>query len=95
MIRRAAEAISISQPAMSRAIGQLRTVTGDPILVKGGSGLIPTAKALQLRDFAERILEEMDELLGNAVAFDPRASGPRGGVLCQRLSYFIPMRRSA
>ncbi|MDL9997301.1 LysR family transcriptional regulator [Variovorax sp. J22P240] len=73
-ISRAAEAISISQPAMSRAIGQLRTVTGDPILVKGGSGLIPTAKALQLRDFAERILEEMDELLGNAVAFDPRVT---------------------
>ncbi|MDM0048103.1 LysR family transcriptional regulator [Variovorax sp. J22R115] len=73
-VSRAAEAISISQPAMSRAIGQLRTVTGDPILVKGGSGLIPTAKALQLRDFAERILEEMDELLGNAVAFDPRVT---------------------
>jgi DNA-binding transcriptional LysR family regulator len=70
-ISRAADTISISQPAMSRAIAQLRTVTGDPILVKGGSGLIPTAKALQLSEFAQRILREMDALLGNAVAFDP------------------------
>lgn len=73
-VSRAAEALSISQPAMSRAIGQLRAVTADPILVKGGSGLIPTAKAIQLRDFAERILGEMSELLGSAVAFDPQAS---------------------
>lgn len=70
-VSRAAEALSISQPAMSRAMSQLRAVTADPILVKGGTGLIPTAKALQLREFAERILGEMSELLGNAVAFDP------------------------
>jgi len=73
-VSRAAEALSISQPAMSRAIGQLRAVTGDPILVKGGAGLIPTAKAIQLREFADRILGEMNDLLGNAVAFDPQSS---------------------
>lgn len=70
-VSRAAEALSVSQPAMSRAMSQLRAITGDPILVKGGSRLIPTAKALQLRAFAERILGEMSDLLGNAVAFDP------------------------
>lgn len=70
-VSRAGEALTISQPAMSRAMAQLREVTADPILVKGGSGLIPTAKAIQLREFAERILKEMDQLLGNAVAFDP------------------------
>lgn len=69
-VSRAADALSISQPAMSRAMGQLRAVTADPILVKGGTGLIPTAKAVQLREFAERILGEMSELLGHAVAFD-------------------------
>ncbi|MBO9647125.1 MAG: LysR family transcriptional regulator [Variovorax sp.] len=72
-VSRAADAVSISQPAMSRAMSQLRAVTNDPILVKGGGGLIPTAKAVQLREFADRILQEMDRLLGNAVAFDPKA----------------------
>jgi DNA-binding transcriptional LysR family regulator len=73
-VSRAADALSISQPAMSRAMSQLRAVTADPILVKGGSGLIPTAKAIQLRDFADRILQEMDGLLGDAVAFDPKTT---------------------
>ncbi|MEJ8809497.1 LysR family transcriptional regulator [Variovorax ureilyticus] len=70
-VSRAADALLISQPAMSRAMSQLRAVTNDPILVKGGSGLIPTAKAVQLREFADRILQEMERLLGNATAFDP------------------------
>jgi DNA-binding transcriptional LysR family regulator len=73
-VSRAAEALLISQPAMSRAMSQLRAVTADPILVKGGGGLIPTAKAIQLREFADRILLEMRDLLGNAVAFDPRTA---------------------
>lgn len=73
-VSRAAEALSISQPAMSRAMSQLRAVTADPILVKGVGGLIPTAKAVQLREFADRILQEMSELLGNAVAFDPQTT---------------------
>jgi DNA-binding transcriptional LysR family regulator len=71
-VSRAAAALSISQPAMSRAMGQLRAITSDPVLVKGGGGLIPSAKALQLRDFAERILQEMDQLVDRAVSFDPQ-----------------------
>lgn len=70
-VTRASDSLAMSQPAMSRAMSQLRQLTGDPILVKGKSGLIPTAKALQLRDFAVRILKEMDQLLGQAIAFEP------------------------
>lgn len=70
-VSRAASAVSISQPAMSRAMSQLRAITSDPVLVKGASGLVPSAKALQLRDFAKRILKEMDQLVGKAVSFDP------------------------
>jgi DNA-binding transcriptional LysR family regulator len=70
-VTRASDLLSMSQPAMSRAISQLRQLTGDPILVKGKGGLVPTAKALQLRDFAVRILSQMDQLLGHAITFDP------------------------
>ncbi len=73
-VSRAAEALSISQPAMSRAIAQLRQVTADPILGKSGGHLIATAKATQLRESAERILKEMSEMLGSAVAFDPHST---------------------
>lgn len=70
-VTRAADALNMSQPAMSRAMSQLRQLTGDPILVKAQVGLVPTAKAMQLREFAQRILYEMDQLLGQAIAFDP------------------------
>lgn len=73
-VTRASEALAMSQPAMSRAMSQLRQITGDPILVKGETGLVPTAKAVQLREFASRILKEMDELLGHALAFAPQKS---------------------
>lgn len=73
-VTRAADSLSISQPAMSRAMQQLRTLTGDPILVRGEGGLVATAKAIKLRDFALRILKEMDELLGHAVAFVPQTT---------------------
>ncbi|MGJ7511899.1 LysR family transcriptional regulator [Variovorax sp. GT1P44] len=73
-VSRAAAALSMSQPAMSRAMGQLRAITADPVLVKGASGLIPSAKAIQLRECAGRILRELDQLVAHAVAFDPKRS---------------------
>jgi DNA-binding transcriptional LysR family regulator len=73
-VTRAADALDISQPAMSRAMSQLRQLTSDPILVKAQVGLVPTAKAMQLREFALRILHEMDQLLGQAIAFDPETA---------------------
>jgi DNA-binding transcriptional LysR family regulator len=70
-VTRAADALDMSQPAMSRAMSQLRRLTGDPILVKGQSGLVPTVKAIRLRDFAVRLLQGVDHLLGDALSFDP------------------------
>ncbi|RTL73211.1 MAG: LysR family transcriptional regulator [Hyphomicrobiales bacterium] len=47
-VTRAAEEVGLSQPAMSRALGRLRALLGDPLLVKGASGLVPTPRALAL-----------------------------------------------
>lgn len=73
-ISRAADALAISQPSMSRALSQLRAFIADPILVKEEGGLAPTTKAVRLRELASRILEETEELLGHANDFDPRVS---------------------
>ncbi len=73
-VTRAADALDMGQPAMSRALAQLRRLTGDPILVKGHTGLTPSAKAIELRDAAAHLLRGVDSLLGKAAAFDPTAS---------------------
>ncbi|MFJ4033166.1 LysR family transcriptional regulator [Streptomyces griseoluteus] len=44
----AAERLHTSAPAMSRTLGRLRRVFGDPLFVRAGRHLVPTARALEL-----------------------------------------------
>jgi DNA-binding transcriptional LysR family regulator len=46
----AARRLQLSPSAMSRALSRLREVTGDPLLVRAGRSLVPTPRALELRD---------------------------------------------
>jgi DNA-binding transcriptional LysR family regulator len=45
----AARRLHLSPSAMSRALARLRDVTGDPLLVRAGRGLVPTPRAIELR----------------------------------------------
>ncbi len=45
----AARRLRLSPSAMSRALARLREVTGDPLLVRAGRGLVPTPRAIELR----------------------------------------------
>ena len=47
-VARAAERLHLSPSAMSRALARLRNVTGDPLLVRAGRGLVPTPRAMEL-----------------------------------------------
>lgn len=49
-VARAARKLGLSPSAMSRALARLRDATGDPLLVRAGRGLVPTPRALELRD---------------------------------------------
>src|ERR1700710_827277 len=42
--------LGLSPSAMSRTLARLRAATGDPLLVRAGRGLVPTPRAIQLRD---------------------------------------------
>ncbi|WP_200813818.1 LysR family transcriptional regulator, partial [Mycobacterium avium] len=47
-VTRAAERLHLSQPAVSHALARLRDLLGDPLLVRQGSSLVPTTRALEL-----------------------------------------------
>ena len=49
-VARAARRLHLSPSAMSRALARLREATGDPLLVRAGRGLVPTPRALELRE---------------------------------------------
>lgn len=46
----AARRLGLSTSAMSRTLARLRAMTGDPLLVRAGSGLEPTPRAIAMRD---------------------------------------------
>jgi DNA-binding transcriptional LysR family regulator len=69
----AARRLAVSTPAMSRTLGRLRRVTGDPLLVPAGRGLAPTPAALAMRPRVEAALASALDALGPAGSTAPAA----------------------
>lgn len=55
-VAQAAQELEVSPSAMSRTLGRLRRVVGDPLLVPAGRGLALTAKAVEMRAQVELAL---------------------------------------
>lgn len=56
-VARASRRLRLSPSATSRALARLREVTGDPLLVRAGRGLVPTPRAEALRAEAHDLVE--------------------------------------
>jgi hypothetical protein len=57
-VTRAAVRLNLSHSAMSRSLARLRVVTGDPLLVRAGRGLVPTPRALELVDHVHAVTRD-------------------------------------
>jgi DNA-binding transcriptional LysR family regulator len=66
----AAKRLQLSPSAMSRALARLRAATGDPLLVRAGRGLVPTPRALELRDRVGQLVKEGEAVLRPAETLD-------------------------
>lgn len=62
-VARAALRLRLSPSAMSRALARLRETTGDPLLVRAGRGLVPTPRALALRENVAQLVQDAQALL--------------------------------
>jgi DNA-binding transcriptional LysR family regulator len=62
-VARAARRLRLSPSAMSRALARLREATGDPLLVRAGRGLVPTPRALELRDRVGQLVDDGEAVL--------------------------------
>src|SRR6266436_3176800 len=62
-VARAAERLRLSPSAMSRALARLRETTGDPLLVRAGRGLVPTPRALELRERVSQLVQDARAVL--------------------------------
>ena len=62
-VARAAQRLRLSPSALSRALARLREATGDPLLVRAGRGLVPTPRALELRERVSQIVHDAEAVL--------------------------------
>jgi DNA-binding transcriptional LysR family regulator len=62
-VARAARRLRLSPSAMSRALARLRETTGDPLLVRAGRGLVPTPRALELRERVGQLVQDGQAVL--------------------------------
>src|ERR1700710_623017 len=69
-VARAARRLRLSPSAMSRALARLRETTGDPLLVRAGRGLVPTPRALALRDRVSQPVQDGEAGLRPAEKLD-------------------------
>ena len=66
-VSKSAVRLGMHQPGVSAALKRLRTITGDPLLVRSGGNMVPTDVGRSMVDPVTTILSEADKLL----------SGPR------------------
>jgi DNA-binding transcriptional LysR family regulator len=62
-VTRAAQRLQLSPSAMSRALARLRETTGDPLLVRAGRVLVPTPRALELRERVRQLVIDAEAVL--------------------------------
>jgi DNA-binding transcriptional LysR family regulator len=69
-ITRAAQRLGVTQSAVSHLLEKLRGIVGDPLFVKSGRGIVPTAHAQALAARARVLLDELRSF-SHAAGFDP------------------------
>lgn len=67
-LSRAAEKLYLGQPAISAALVRLRTFFNDPLFVRGGRMMRPTAIALEAYQRLVPVLDSMSSALGDSIS---------------------------
>lgn len=73
-VSRAAQALDLSQPAVSNALARLRKLLGDELFLRTPAGMVPTPFAEQLAESVTYALGMIHAALNQRSAFDPEHS---------------------
>ncbi len=73
-VSRTAIRLGMSQPAVSNALRRLREITGDPILLRGKKGMVPTERGPFLLAHATEALQAIERISAAAEPMDPSQS---------------------
>ena len=73
-VTEAAREIGLSQSAMSHALGRLRDLFDDELLVRSGRTMVPTSRAKALREPLREALKRLEEVIALSPGFEPKTS---------------------
>ena len=73
-ITRTAQLLATTQPGISKVLRHLRAQFADPLFVRNGHAMQPTARALEIADQVRALLGSADSLRAAVTAFDPAHS---------------------
>ncbi|MBZ8139667.1 LysR family transcriptional regulator [Rubrivivax gelatinosus] len=76
----AARRMHLSPPAMSRTLSRIREELGDPVFVQVGRKLVPTAKALAMREHVRLVVEQASRVFATGTELDLRSLDRRFNV---------------
>ena len=69
-VSRAAEELALTPSAVSHALNRLRTALDDPLFERGGGGLVPTARALEIGRSVRPAIDQLREAVDRS-EFEP------------------------
>ena len=73
-VTRAAEKLFLGQPAISAALSRLRGLFDDPLFVRTGRSMEPTARATEIFSLLSPALDSISTAVSRASEFDPATS---------------------
>ncbi|WP_397453343.1 LysR family transcriptional regulator [Pseudomonas sp. NA-150] len=73
-LTRVAEKLFMGQPAVSAALGRLRDLFDDPLLIRNGRVMEPTARALSILKELQPAMDTISGAVSRAKDFDPASS---------------------
>lgn len=73
-VSRAATRLGMYQPAVSAALKRLRDISGDPLLVRSGAGMVPTDAGLRMIEPSAHIIRAAQVMFSDARGFDPQTA---------------------
>ena len=73
-LTRVAEKLFMGQPAVSAALGRLRDLFDDPLLLRNGRSMEPTARALAILKELQPAMDTISGAVSRAKEFDPASS---------------------
>ncbi len=87
-----ARQLGISQSAMSHRLRQLREQIGDPLLIGGRTGLVPTARAEAIEQPLRRAVADLRAAVRQGEPFDAKTSTRRFVVATHDYGEFVAVR---